>query len=152
MPEKYVVNLNRSPAYTNHNIPIDSNNYYRGLSVDSYDDLWEINEDGQEVMKGYGKGGTDTLSFQKSFPNNLYVNNLVKANTIIEGSEAMPIERHQEGSGYTYVAELRRDQVESGEIPLRIYQRRVLGGGAIEAVHTWDLIHDSFPKSESNTQ
>lgn len=140
-----MVSLERNPSYTSHNIPLNDEHYYRGLSVDSYDDLWEMDESGKEVMKGYGKGGGDSLSFQKSFPNDLYVNGLVKSNTIIEGTSEMPIERHEANSGYTYVTELEREKVESGETPLRIYQRRVLGGGAINAVHVWDKIFDSFP-------
>jgi hypothetical protein len=28
------VNLNRSPAYTDHNLPVDENNFYRGVVVD----------------------------------------------------------------------------------------------------------------------
>lgn len=140
-----MVNLERNPGYTDHNIPLNSEHFYRGLNVDSYEDLWELNDQGEAVMKGHGKGGTDTLSFQQSHPNDLYVNRLVKANTIIEGTDSMPIERHEEGSGYTYVTELQRDKVESGETPLRIYQRHALGGGAINAVHVWHKIHDSFP-------
>lgn len=140
-----MVSLERNPSYTSHNIPLNDEHYYRGLNVDSYNDLWDMDDSGKEVMKGYGKGGTDTLSFQKSFPNDLYVNGIVKSNTIIEGTSEMPIERHEVSSGYTYVTELEREKVESGETPLRIYQRRVLGNGAINAVHVWDKIFDSFP-------
>jgi len=139
-----MVNLERNPAYTEHNIPLQPENYYRGLTVDSVDDLWEQDENGNHVMKGYGKGGTDRLSFQKSFPNNLYVNGLVKANTIIEGDSSLPIEQHEARSGYTFVSELEKDKVEAGEIRLRIW-RRELGGGAIDALHTWHKIYDSFP-------
>lgn len=142
-----MVSLERNPAYTSHNIPLNEDHYYRGLNVDSYDDLWKEDEDGRKIMQGYGKGGTDTLSFQKSFPNDLYVNGIVKSNTIIEGTDLMPIVRHEGESGYTYVTELEQNKVESGETPLRIYQRRVLGGGAIEAVHVWDKVFDSFPES-----
>jgi len=144
-----MVNLERNPPYTSHNIPLDPNNYYRGLDAASFDDLWETNENGDQVMKGRGKGGTDTLSFQKSFPNDLYVNHLVKANTIIEGTAAMPIERHEPKSGYTYVTELKRSDVESGETPIRVFRRRVLGGGAIHEVHVWDKVFDSFPDSKT---
>ncbi len=140
-----MVNLERNPAYANHNIPLDEDHYYRGVDVESYDDLWETSTEGTEVMKGYGKGGTDTLSFQQSFPNDLYVNGIVKANTIIEGNGTMPIERHESSSGYTYVTELEREKVESGETPLRVYQRRVVGGEAIHLVHVWDKVFDSFP-------
>ena len=139
-----MISLERNPAYTDHNIPISPDNYYRGLTVDSVDDLWETDENGNQVMKGYGKGGTDRLSFQKSYPNNLYVNGLVKANTIIEGDASLPIEHHEIGSGYTYVSELEKDKVEAGEIRLRIW-RRELGGGALNAIHTWHKIYDTFP-------
>ena len=141
-----MVNLERNPSYTNHDIPLNPDHYYRGLEADSYDDLWETDSEGKEVMKGHGKGGTDSLSFQKSYPNDLYVNGLVKANTIIEGSDDMPIKRHEERSGYTYVSELEREKVESGETPIRVYQRRALGGGAIHVIHTWDKVFDSFPE------
>lgn len=140
-----MISLERNPPYTNHNIPLNPDHYYRGLEVDSYNDLWETNSEGNEIMKGHGKGGTDTLSFQKSYPNDLYVNGLVKANTIIEGSDAMSIERHEERSGYTYISALERNKVELGETPIRIYQRRALGKGAIHEVHIWDKIFDSFP-------
>ena len=142
-----MVSLERNPAYTEHNIPIHPENYYRGLTVDSVDDLWEADESGTPVMKGYGKGGTDRLSFQKSYPNNLYVNGLVKANTIIEGDSSLPIEHQESRSGYTYVSELEKDKVEAGEIRLRIW-RRELGSGALNAVHTWHKIYDTFPKDE----
>lgn len=145
-----MVKLERNPAYTSHNIPLNEEHYYRGLNVDAYDDLWESDEGGKEIMKGYGKGGTDTLSFQKSFPNELYVNGIVKSNTIIEGASEMPIKRHEPSTGYTFTTELDRSKVESGEIPLRIYQRRVLGKGAIEAVHVWDKVFDSFPQSRDS--
>lgn len=144
-----MVSLERNPAYTSHNIPLNEDHYYRGLDVESYDDLWKDDEDGNKIMQGYGKGGTDRLSFQKAFPNDLYVNGLVKANTIIEGSGDMPIVEHQSNSGYTYVTKLEQEKVESGETPLRIYQRRALGNGAIHAVHVWDKIFDSFPESVS---
>ena len=145
-----MVNLERNPSYTNHNIPLNPDHYYRGLEVESYDDLWETNSEGKDVMKGHGKGGTDRLSFQSAYPNDLYVNGIVKANTIIEGSSAMPIDRQEKGSGYTYVSELEREKVESGETPLRIHQRRVLGGGAIHTVHVWDKIFDSFPQHDTH--
>ena len=142
-----MVNLERSPSYTKHNIPLNQEHYYRGLEVDTYDDLWETDENGRQVMKGHGKGGTDRLSFQKSFPNDLYVNGLVHANTIIEGDSSMPIEHHERSSGYTYVSELEKDKVAAGEIRLRVW-RRELGAGSINAVHTWHKVHDSFPDSE----
>ncbi len=144
-----MIDLKRNPSYDKHNIPLDPNNYYRGLNAESYEDLWETNENGDQIMRGRGKGGTGSLSFQKSFPNDLYVNRLVKANTIIEGTDAMPIERLEESSGYTYVAELKRRDVELGESPIRVFQRRVLGGGAIHEVHVWDKVFDSFPQLES---
>ena len=145
-----MISLERNPAYTDHNIPLKSEHYYRGLTVDSVDDLWELDENGAKVMKGYGKGGTDRLSFQKSFPNNLYVNGLVQANTIIEGDASLPIEQHETRSGYTFVSELEKDKVEAGEIRLRIW-RRELGAGALNAVHTWNKIYDTFP-SEHDAQ
>ncbi|GEM_PF-2683146 len=139
-----MVSLERNPSYTTHNIPLNTEHYYRGLKVDSYDDLWEANENGVLVMRGHGKGGTDRLSFQKAFPNDLYVNGLVRANTIIEGDASLPIEQHEKLSGYTYVSELEKAKVEAGEIRLRIWQRE-LGKGAFDAIHTWRKIHDSFP-------
>ena len=143
-----MVSLERNPAYTSHNIPLSEDHYYRGLDVGSYDDLWNDDEDGNKIMQGYGKGGTDRLSFQKGFPNDIYVNRLVKANTIIVGTDDMPIVDHRAHDGYTYVTKLEKDNVESGETPLRIYQRRALGGGAIHTVHVWDKIFDSFPELE----
>lgn len=144
-----MVSLERNPSYTNHNIPLDPEHYYRGLDVDTYDDLWQTDENGQQVMKGHGKGGTDRLSFQKSFPNDLYVNGLVHANTIIEGDDSLPIDHHEKSSGYTYVSELEKDKVEAGEIRLRIW-RRELGMGALDATHIWHVIHDSFPKAATS--
>ncbi len=144
-----MVNLERNPAYINHDIPLDDHHYYRGVDVDSYERLWQTDENGNQVMKGFGKGGTDTLSFQKSYPNDLYVNGLVKSNTIIEGDARMPIERHESESGYTYVTELDRQKVESGEVPIRVYQRRKVGGEAIHLIHTWDKVFDSFPPQDS---
>lgn len=141
-----MVSLERNPSYTDHNIPLNKDHYYRGLELDTYEDLWETDENGRQVMKGHGKGGTDRLSFQKSFPNDLYVNRLVHANTIIEGDGSLPIESHETSSGYTYVSELPKDKVETGVIRLRIW-RRELGAGAINALHTWHKIHDSFPES-----
>lgn len=142
------VNLNRSPVYTDHNIPINPNNYYRGLNADSYESLWSQRDDGTQVMKGYGKGGTDLLSFQAGHPNELYVNGIVKSNVIIEGTAAMPIEAQEEGSGYTFVREISRSAVESGEIPLRIYTRTLaLGEVSLKLVdNRWSLAFSSFPE------
>lgn len=142
-----MISLERSPRYTNHNIPLDPEHYYRGLIVESYEDLWQTDENGVQTMQGRGKGGTDSLSFQKSFPNDLYVNGIVKADTIIEGDDSLPIERHEKSSGYTCVSQLERDKVEAGEIRLRVWRRRTLAFGAIKS-DTWEIIHDSFEQSK----
>jgi hypothetical protein len=143
-----MINLERNPAYTNHNIPVDSDNYYRGVNADSYEALWTSDEDGNDIMQGYGKGGTDRLSFQAGHPNDLYVNGLVKANMILEGDASMGVD-HSTKDGYSYVSQLERDKVESGETPLRVYMRRPVGGEAIHLVHVWDKVFDSFPETDS---
>lgn len=143
-----MVNLNRNPAYTDHNIPLDPTHFYRGVIVDGYDDLWSKEPDGRQVMKGQGKGGTDNLSFQAGYPNDLYVNGLVKANTLIVGDESLPVSRQEAVSGYSYVPELDREKVESGETPLRVYQRQEQDGIPIHEVHEWELIFDSFKRDE----
>ena len=139
-----MVNLERNPAYTGHNIPVDSNNYYRGVVAPSYDSLWTPGPDGQDIMIGHGKGGTDNLSLQAGHPNDLYVNGLVKANMIIEGDPSLPVHRQEEKSGYSYVEQLARSKVESGETPLRIYERQAPEGVPVQTVHEWKLIFDSF--------
>jgi len=139
-----MVNLERNPAYTAHNIPLDSDNYYRGVEADSLEDLWSTDENGNNVMRGNGKGGTDRLSFQAGYPNDLYVNGLVKSNMIIEGTADMGVEDTTR-EGYAYVNQLERDKVESGETPIRVYMRRPVGGEAIHLVHLWDKVFDSFP-------
>lgn len=139
-----MVNLERSPAYTSHNIPLDPENYYRGVEADSLDDLWTTDESGNDVMRGNGKGGSDRLSFQAGYPNDLYINGLVKSNMIIEGTAEMGVE-DTTNDGYAYVAQLERDKVESGETPLRVYMRRPVGEEAIHLIHVWDKVYDSFP-------
>lgn len=142
------VSLDRAPAYTDHNIPIDEGSYYRGVNVESFDDLWTADENGEEVMVGNGKGGTDRLSFQADHPNDLYINGIVESNMIIEGDERMePSDRTRDG--YTYVDKLERSKVESGETPLRIWMRRPVGGMAIHLIHEWDKVFDSFPEKKS---
>lgn len=146
-----MVNLERNPAYTSHNIPLDPNNYYRGIEADTLGDLWTTDESGNDVMRGNGKGGTDRLSFQAGYPNNLYVNELVKSNMIIEGTSDMGIEYITE-EGYAYVNQLERDKVESGETPLRVYMRRPLGNEAIHLIHVWDKVYDTFPEAQDEQQ
>ena len=135
------INLSRSPAYTGHNIPVSGENYYRGVVANSIDDLF----DASGVMRGFGKGGTDALSFQKGFPNDLYTNKLVKSNMMIEGDSRMGISRFEPRSGYSYVPELDRAAVESGDTPLRIWQRKATDGQSLDSVHEWEKIFDSFP-------
>ena len=142
-----MVNLERNPAYNSHNIPLDPANYYRGVNADSLDDLWTTDENGKEVMLGNGKGGSDRLSFQAGYPNDLYVNKLVKSNMIIEGTSDMGID-YATPEGYAYVNQLERDKVESGETPLRVYMRRPVGSEAIHLVHVWDKVYDSFPAAQ----
>ena len=140
-----MVDLNRSPAYTGHNIPLVPDHYYRGVIVDLYSGLWQVDSCGEEIMIGYGKGGSDRLSFQKAFPNNLYVNGIVKANTILVGNDVLPIESYESRTGYAFVGGLMRSQVESGDIPLRVYQRYPAEGkDSIAQVHEWHIIFDSF--------
>lgn len=141
------VNLERNAPYTAHNIPVSQEGYYRGVVADSYEDLWEVTDDGGETMRGKGKGGSDRLSFQRSYPNDQYVNGMVKANMIIEGDVRLPIDHFDERSGYAYVSPLDRERVESGEVPLRVYVRRPLGEEALHMVNEWHKIFDSFPSS-----
>lgn len=146
-----MVSLERNPAYTAHNIPLNPDNYYRGIEADSLNDLWATDDNDSDVMRGNGKGGTDRLSFQAGFPNDLYVNGLVRANMIIEGTDAMGIES-QTSEGYSYVPQLERDKVESGETPIRVYMRRPLGGEAIHLVHMWEKVFDSFPSEADSSK
>jgi hypothetical protein len=139
-----MVDLERSPAYTSHNIPLDPANYYRGVEANSLDDLWTTDESGNDVMRGNGKGGSDRLSVQAGYPNDLYVNGLVKSNMIIEGTAEMGVEDTTR-DGYAYVSKLERAKVESGETPLRVYMRRPVGEEAIHLIHVWDKVYDSFP-------
>ena len=141
------VSLSRSPAYTNHNIPLDSNNFYRGVNAGSLDELF----DASGVMRGYGKGGSDRLSFQSGFPNDLYVNGLVKSNMILEGDARMAISEIQKRSGYAFIDQLERNAVESGQTPLRVWQRKPADGQSVEDVHEWEKIFDSFNPPGFNT-
>lgn len=135
-----MVNLERNPAYTESNIPIENDNYYRGLVAKDYDSLWD--EDGK--MKGYGKGGTDRLSFQKGHPNDLYVNGLVQANMILQTDEHTPVD-HITREGYAYVDSIDREAVESGELHMRVWVRKA-GKEAINQVHIWEKIFSSYPE------
>ena len=144
------VNLNRSPAYTGHNIPVDENNFYRG--IDSGGSDWDILFDENGVMKGNGKGGTENLSFQKGYPNNLYVNSLVKADTIIEANGTLNPDRVEEKSGYAYKDQITREQVRSGEIQLRVWKRKAqetAGEAALHLSDVWEVVFDNFPKPET---
>lgn len=143
-----MVDLNRSPEYTDHNIPTSADNYYRSVSVDSFDDLWRQAPDG-DTMFGYGKGGTNSLSFQAEYPNNIYVNGPKPSNMIIEGGPTLPIIRQESESGYTYVTPLKRSEVESGEVPLRVYMRKSIGETALRSVNQWSLVFNSFPDTEA---
>ncbi|HSX08208.1 MAG TPA: hypothetical protein VLG11_04920 [Candidatus Saccharimonadales bacterium] len=141
-----MISLNRNPAYRNHNIPLNPDYYYRGLIVPNYEGLWAPpDEAGNQIMVGYGKGGTTRLSFQRGYPNDLYVNGIVKADTLIVGGPNLPVSQEEAESGYAYVDQLVRAEVESGEVPLAVYQRQALGGAALHDVHVWEKVFDSFP-------
>jgi hypothetical protein len=148
--KKMAVNLDRSPAYTNHNIPLEEGNFYRG--VDTSGNGWESLFDDGGVMKGYGKGGTENLSFQKDYPNDLYVNGLVKADTIIEANHTLNPDGIRESSGYAYKDQITRDQIESGEVQLRIWERKAqdtMGEAALRSSDVWGIVFDNFPKPEA---
>jgi hypothetical protein len=63
---------------------------------------------------------------------------------IIEGDPSLPVHRQEEKSGYSYVEQLDRSKVESGETPLRVYERQAPEGVPVQNVHEWKLIFDSF--------
>jgi hypothetical protein len=60
------------------------------------------------------------------------------------GDDLLPIDSYENRTGYAFVEGLIRSRVESGETPLRVYQRYPGEGEAIEQVHEWHIIFDSF--------
>lgn len=143
------VNLDRSPKYTDHNIPLEEDNFYRGVSVG--ENGWESLFDEDGIMKGGGKGGTENLSFQKGAPNELYINSLVKADTILESDSTLNPDRVEEKSGYTYKNEISRKDIESGELHLRVWQRK-MGDVALKLTNVWNPVFDSFPNEENTPE
>lgn len=135
------VNLSRNVPYVGHNIPVSEGNYYRSLHTDSFDSLFD--KDG--VMRGNGRGGTDNLSFMSGNPLEMYTNGITKSNTIIEGDSRLPISSTDKRSGYSYVPQLNRTDVDSGATPLRVWRRKAVGSEPIESVHNWEKVYDSFP-------
>ena len=135
------VNLSRNVPYVGHNIPVSEGNYYRSLHTDSFDSLFD--KDG--VMRGNGRGGTDNLSFMSGNPLEMYTNGITKSNTIIEGDSRLPISSTDKRSGYSYVPQLNRTDVDSGVTPLRVWRRKAVGSEPIESVHNWEKVYDSFP-------